>query len=91
MEISGYSGKIWEHQNVRKNHADRVILLEFQIFHHESLKIALLCQNTPKIGQNTRYFDIPVEISVISEISIWQKRFFLNAHLLVKAEILYDA
>ena len=35
--------------------------------------------NWPNLGQNTRYFDIPVELSVIFEISIWEKLLFCEA------------
>ena len=35
--------------------------------------------NWLNLGQNTRYFDIPVELSVISEISVWKKSLFCES------------
>ena len=61
---------------MRKNIAHRVTIAFFEIFYRKEAKFAILGQNMAYLGQNTRYFDFPVEISVISEISIWQKLLF---------------
>ena len=58
---------------MRKNIADRVTIAFCEIFYRKEAKYAILGQNYAILGQNTRYFDFPVEISVISEISINQK------------------
>jgi len=65
FEISGYLIKIWEHQNVRKNIADRVKLIIFQISYRKKPKNAIMGLNWANLGQNTRYFDFPVELFVI--------------------------
>ena len=48
----------------------------FQNFYRNPVKYAKMGQNWPILGQNTRNFDFPVEISVITEISIWIILFF---------------
>ena len=61
---------------MRKNIADRVKFIIFQIFYRKKPKNAIMGLNWANLGQNTRYFDFPVELSAISEISIWEKSFF---------------
>ena len=58
---------------MRKNIADRVTTAFFEIFYRKEAKFAILGQKLAFLDQNTRYFDFPVEISVISEISHYQK------------------
>ena len=52
---------------------DRVTIAFFEIFYRKEAKFANLGHKLAYLGQNTRYFDFPVEISVISEISINKK------------------
>ena len=61
---------------MRKNIADRVKLIIFQISYRKKPKNAIMGLNWANLGQNTRYFDFPVELSAISESSIWEKSFF---------------
>ena len=74
-----------------KRSLDRAVLIAFfEIFYRKEAKFAILGQNVAYLGQNTRYFDFPVEISVISEISIGKNYYFANADILVILDFSYD-